>query len=202
MRPTAPLGVSLGGFGWLLDVVRAPLRRERTRGGDAGPGRAPVGRVDPRSAGFIHAPSLNHATAAAILRSGALASRARRTTSSTSTSRPEGFGWRRGSSTACEQGQPLGALLGYRFERSLHEHELDRFIATFRRIAPFGELLKAQVAAEEAEAEVDRLRGCLTPSRRRPKPPRHPPGSAASSLVRKRSALPGRIACGGEGKRG
>jgi len=34
------------------------------------------------------------------------------------------------------QGQPLGALLGYRFERSLHEARLDRFVGTARDLAP------------------------------------------------------------------
>ena len=34
------------------------------------------------------------------------------------------------------QGQSLGALLGYRFERSLHEAGLDAHIALFRRLAP------------------------------------------------------------------
>src|SRR5262249_20890255 len=34
------------------------------------------------------------------------------------------------------QGQPLGALLGYRFERRLHDLSLDRFIDDFRAIAP------------------------------------------------------------------
>lgn len=34
------------------------------------------------------------------------------------------------------QGQTLGALLGYRFERGLHDAGLDEFIAVFREIAP------------------------------------------------------------------
>jgi hypothetical protein len=34
------------------------------------------------------------------------------------------------------QGQPLGALLGYRFERSLHDLGLDRFIAPLRNLVP------------------------------------------------------------------
>jgi hypothetical protein len=36
------------------------------------------------------------------------------------------------------QGQPLGALLGYRFERRLHERKLDPFIKAFRDLAPLG----------------------------------------------------------------
>ena len=34
------------------------------------------------------------------------------------------------------QGQPLGALLGYRFERSLHERQLDVYIERCRQLAP------------------------------------------------------------------
>ena len=34
------------------------------------------------------------------------------------------------------EGQPLAALLGYRFERRLHELGKDTFIQTFRQIAP------------------------------------------------------------------
>ena len=34
------------------------------------------------------------------------------------------------------QGQPLGALLGYRFERRLHDLRMDRFIAPLRELAP------------------------------------------------------------------
>mgnify|MGYP000848392145 CR=1 FL=1 len=34
------------------------------------------------------------------------------------------------------QGQPLGALLGYRFERRLHDLKLDQFIKAFRELAP------------------------------------------------------------------
>ena len=39
------------------------------------------------------------------------------------------------------QGQQLGSLLGYRFERGLHERQLDRFIAGFRRISLLGRRL-------------------------------------------------------------
>ena len=47
------------------------------------------------------------------------------------------------------QGQPLGALLGYRFERALHENRprLDHLIPWFRRIAPLA------VQAPPAESE-------------------------------------------------
>ena len=48
------------------------------------------------------------------------------------------------------QGQPLGALLGYRFERRLHDDNLDVEIARFRRIAP---LVGRQAAATDLPVE-------------------------------------------------
>ncbi len=113
-------GVHLGAFGWVENLEPAPARA---------------------SDGFVQAPSLQHATMAAILRSGYLSHRG-----------PDGA-----SSLAIDlssarvrlalelldavrQGQPLGAVLGYRFERGLHEdhpgHEVDRFILPFRELAP------------------------------------------------------------------
>ncbi|WP_254532749.1 BGTF surface domain-containing protein [Natrinema gelatinilyticum] len=94
----------------------------------------------PKSAGHVHAPSLPQATTAAVLRSGYQSHR----------------GTERGDLLEVDlsaervreaeeliegvrQGQPLGALLGYRFERELHEHtqDLDMYIAAFRVLAPF-----------------------------------------------------------------
>ena len=62
MRRSAPRGLIVGGFGWL----------EHVHAGEAKPlAEAPAGEegplsVDPRSGGFLHAPSLNQAAAAAI----------------------------------------------------------------------------------------------------------------------------------------
>ena len=59
------------------------------------------------------------------------------------------------------QGQPLGALLGYRVERLLHEtvvdngRSMDRFIAPLRRVAPL----------------VARAERARRPGRSRPSPP-------------------------------
>ena len=61
------------------------------------------------------------------------------------------------------QGQPLGALLGYRFERGLHEQGLDRFIHRFRTLAGLKDedaLTKAYENVRKAEqlaAEVTAL---------------------------------------------
>lgn len=154
MRGTTPGGVVLGGYGWLEDVRPAPPRQEAEP--PAGE-EAPLA-VDARSAGFIHAPSLNQATTAAILRSGSLSRKEEAGELfdiDLSSRRVRLAEW---LLDGVRQGQPLGVLLGYRFERGLHDHHLDQFIAVFRKIAPYGELLKAQVAMEQAEAEVARLR--------------------------------------------
>src|SRR5262249_2390202 len=57
------------------------------------------------------------------------------------------------------QGQPLGALLGYRFERGLHEQNpsLDQYIDAFRRLAPLGDVAQEQIAAQNAAASAASL---------------------------------------------
>jgi hypothetical protein len=50
------------------------------------------------------------------------------------------------------QGQRLGALLGYRLERSLHDMGLDKFIAPLRKLAPLVSTLSDSSAVQEAVA--------------------------------------------------
>ena len=90
------------------------------------------------SAGYVHTPSLSHATAAAILAGG-------------HRSHPDSGGTRQpfGIDLSSQRvrvalslldgvraGQTLGALLGYRFERMLQERGLARFIDDFRAVSP------------------------------------------------------------------
>lgn len=117
-RAARPAGLTIGAFGWLEDV--APQDRAKRRGG------------------YIAAPSLAQATTAGLLRSAYL------------THNPDGAG---SSAFAIDlssarvrlalslldgvrNGQPIGALLGYGFERRLHDIDADRFILTFRGLAP------------------------------------------------------------------
>ena len=73
--------------------------------------------------GYIHAPSLQHAATAAVLRSGFLANPGETTFAVDLTSRRARVArWLLGG---VRNGQNLGALLGYRFERALHDAELD-----------------------------------------------------------------------------
>jgi hypothetical protein len=97
--------------------------------------------IDPENAGYIHGPSLNHAVTAAVLRNayithgdkdkGSVA--AVNLTSErirTALSIIEGV----------QNGQELGALLGYQFERGLHDRygqaEVDKFIFPLRKKFP------------------------------------------------------------------
>ncbi|MFJ7249768.1 hypothetical protein ACIQWA_34740 [Kitasatospora sp. NPDC098652] len=123
--PTArPAGLQLGAYGWVEDL-------------------SPREAGHPRSSGYVLAPSVPQATTAAVLRSGYLSH----------AGDPGAFAVdlsSRRMRTAMtildgvRQGQPLGALLGYRLERRLHEArtddlrplELDRVIAPLRALAP------------------------------------------------------------------
>jgi hypothetical protein len=136
MRKVNPAGVLFGGYGWVMNL----------RPGDPQtPVATPTGEEGPvfesaRNAGFIHTPSLAQASTAAILRSGHLAHAASQPNGplaiDLSSQRVRLASW---LLDGVRQGQPLGALLGYRFERRLQEARdplLAQFIAPFRELAP------------------------------------------------------------------
>ncbi|EMF01515.1 hypothetical protein J7W19_00655 [Streptomyces mobaraensis NBRC 13819 = DSM 40847] len=118
LRARRPAGVQLGAYGWVENL--SP-------------------RSDPLSRGWILAPSPPQAATAAILRSGALSH----------PTDPGAFAVDLSSRRmrvamavldGISQGQPFGALLGYRLERRLHDEGeapgstlvLDRFVAPLR----------------------------------------------------------------------
>lgn len=110
-------GTYIGGFGYVEDLR---------------PSTAPVSR------GYLHAPSISHAATAAILRSGHLARG----------ESPEGtfavdLGSRRVAGAldlldGMRRSQPIGALLGYRFERSVRDASLQlaKYILPIRQRTP------------------------------------------------------------------
>ncbi len=107
-------GVVLGAYGWLEDVRPQPQQTA--------------------SGGFIHAPSLNQSTTAAVLRAGYLAH-------SDASERPFEIDLSSDKVRLAmhlldgiRDGQPLGALLGYRLERTMHDLGLDEFIDDVRAI--------------------------------------------------------------------
>jgi len=140
-------GLYLGAFGWLEDLRPSDHTRERVQLTDPDlvaafdrPGDEPLMR-DAGNAGFVHAPSPNHAVTAAVLRSGYR-----------STATPQDPGVlsvnlsservRRAMAVieGIRNGQSLGALLGYQLERGLHdrhaEAEVDSFIFKLRKAFP------------------------------------------------------------------
>jgi septal ring factor EnvC (AmiA/AmiB activator) len=191
LRKVAPAGVIAGGFGWLEDVRPAAPRQTVTPPPDeAG---SPL-TVDPANAGFMHAPSLNQAATAAVLRSGYRALPGEQDTRpfavDLSSRRVRLAEWLLDGVRA---GQPLGALLGYRFERALHDRRLDVYIAAFRRIAPFGELAKAEVTAQDSAAKAARLKTAPHPELAPATTALTAAQSKHAALTQEQSRLPGQI---------
>ncbi len=136
MRQASPTGTLFGGYGWAIDLKTAAAQTKAP---------PPPGEQDPvfqpaNNPGFVHAPSLTQASAVAVLRSGHLthAGTADQTAHDLlaidlSSERVRLASW---LLDGVRQGQPLGALLGYRFERRLQEAGKPQFISFFRELAP------------------------------------------------------------------
>jgi predicted nucleic acid-binding Zn-ribbon protein len=141
LRAERPRGAYLGGYGVLEDVRPSS--------------------VAPLSNGYIHAPSLGQAATAAVLRSGYLAHRREQESPLAIDLSSRRVRLALGLLDGVRAGQPLGALLGYRFERGLHDHHpallLDRFIAPLRGVAPLDPLTEAEQALSVAEAREREL---------------------------------------------
>jgi hypothetical protein len=146
LRGRNPGGVYLGAYGWVEDLAPAP--RQSATPPDVDPPEtppppelAPPLMASSDNQGYVHAPSLAHATTAAILRSGYLSHRDTQDGNALainlSSERVRTALW---LLDGVRQGQSLATLLGYRFERGLHENHrelvLDRYIEWFRRLAP------------------------------------------------------------------
>jgi hypothetical protein len=138
-------GLYLGAFGWIEDLRPAPqpapadLASIPTSLHDLQ--RDGVLFEQPGNAGFIHGPSLNHAVTAAVLRSAYL--------THFDPAHPEKMAVNLSSERVraalafmegVRNGQELGALLGYQFERGLHDRygdpSLNQFIPNFRQKFP------------------------------------------------------------------
>ncbi|TYB44007.1 hypothetical protein [Actinomadura chibensis] len=152
-------GVHLGAYGWLENVAR------RTSGETAPVtppadlatvfGTAPI-PVDPANGGYVHTPSPAHARTAAVLRAGYLANRTPDTSAFAVNLSSERVRLALTILDGMRQGQSLGALLGYRFERGLHDRRagLDRYIAGLRLKFP----LRANKIEETVPAPDDPAR--------------------------------------------
>ena len=173
-------GIYLGAYGWVEELTREPktltapkLSDELQKIFDPDGTRRPM--IDSANAGFVHAPSVNHALTAAVLRN-AYISRA-----SANSAEPykvnltsERVRLALDVVEGMQQGQSLGALLGYRLERDLHDtgsEELDTYIYELRKLFPLNSnrMQSTQIAegrpadtpqeAERNQEEEDALSG-------------------------------------------
>ena len=173
-------GLYLGAYAWVGESEPSPTTP------DAGaasadlaaqfPGTAPL-MDDPADGGYIHAPSLPHADAAAVLRSGYLAN--------ATPANPETLAVNLSSDRVrlalallegIRNGQSLGALLGYRFERGLHDDytlaEVDKFIYPLRKAFPL--VADALASTKTGPGRADRGdRGPQRPRRQQAGRPDH-----------------------------
>ncbi|HZB29532.1 MAG TPA: hypothetical protein VE465_05135, partial [Streptosporangiaceae bacterium] len=191
-------GLHLGAYGWLENIERndKPLIDVPLTGDLAAVFETETARRDPENGGYVHAPSPSHATTAAILRAGHLANRL--------SGKEDAFAINLSSDRVrialslldgLRQGQSLGALLGYRFERALHDRhrdggdgeepvELDRFITPLRGAFPLraGRLQDLQpgddtaIELVEARTVVDGL-ALVRRATRHPAQPAYPYGA-------------------------
>ena len=133
MRKASPTGVLFGGYGWVMNLKPAEAQAEVT----APPGEEKPVFQSARNSGFVHTPSLTQASTVAVLRSGHLAHAGNQPNGplaiDLSSERVRLATW---LLDGVRQGQPLGALLGYRFERRLQEAGKPQFISFFRELAP------------------------------------------------------------------
>ena len=145
-------------------ALAAAESRRPAAGSAAGAARADVARVEALLAeaqaappepielahnqGHVHAPSLAQAATAAVLRSGHLAHRNEADSPFAVDLSSQRVRLALRLIDGVRAGQSLGALLGYRFERGLHEGHpglaLDRHIATLRGLAPLDDITRAE----------------------------------------------------------
>jgi hypothetical protein len=136
LRAQSAIGLRAGAYGWVENL--RPMQSSAMVSVTPPPGEsAPLVTLSDDT-GFIHAPSATHAAAAALLRNAHLGAAG---ISAADSPFAIELSSRRAREAArlidgTRQGQPLGALLGYRFERGLHDLRLDRFIAPLRNLAP------------------------------------------------------------------
>ncbi len=120
MRQSAPEGIYFGAYCWVEDLVPSSSST--------------------LSEGYIHAPSTGHAATAAVLHNAFLTHKDRNASSQDGNSYCVNLHSDRVRRAlrvmeGIRQGQGLGALLGFQFERSLPDH-LRRYIDDFRKAFP------------------------------------------------------------------
>ncbi|TFV94745.1 hypothetical protein E4S40_12105 [Algoriphagus kandeliae] len=148
LRSENPSGTYLGAYGFVHDLRRSeemesvpklPKGLESSNGQDV--------KKLPDSQGFIHGPSMNHAVTAAVLRAGYNSIKAKGDSNNALSVNLTSARVRKALHLleGVGNGQETGALLGYQFERALHEKyedgsgnplEMDVYIYRLRRKFP------------------------------------------------------------------
>ncbi|MDH3639263.1 MAG: hypothetical protein OES09_12500, partial [Gammaproteobacteria bacterium] len=171
MRSSAALGDAqtatgsyLGAFGWLEDVRSEHKRLEPVNlDGELDKifnkeGDPPVVQ-DHENFGYIHAPSLNHAVTAAVLRNGYLSNATPQNPESLAINlTSERVRVAMGVIEGIRNGQSLAALLGYQFERGLHDQKnlfLDSLIFEFRKQFPLAGNRLSSTRTEDDEVGIE-----------------------------------------------
>ncbi|HEX8187999.1 MAG TPA: hypothetical protein VF586_06600 [Pyrinomonadaceae bacterium] len=166
-------GVYLGAYAWLEDLRPENKVLTRVTLGDpdlikdfGGADEPPLFR-DVTNQGYVHAPSLNHAVAAAVLRNGFVsnASPANRHAMAVNLT-SERVRTALALLEGIREGQGLADLLGYQFERGLHDRhnlaEVDKFIFDLRRAFPLrADRLRATQTGEGVPIEAIEARNVI-----------------------------------------
>ena len=142
MRDSHPHGINIGAYGWLEDIT--PM--------DVDDQEAPEQQL---TEGYIHTPSRGQSAAAAVMHNAYLTHR--------NGSGANAFRMNLNSHRVrhafrvmdgIRQGQPLGGLLGYQYERSLQESRLDQYVHDIRAHFP---LIANKDTPAEAGESVDAI---------------------------------------------
>jgi hypothetical protein len=154
-------GIYIGAYGWVEHLkpdneILQPVTLDGELKAIFDPNDENEILKDSSNAGYIHAPSINQATTAAVLRNAYI--------SNATSDDPEIYKvnlsservrMAQGIIQGMQQGQSLGALLGYQLERGLHdryqEAEVDTFIYELRKAFP----LIANRLPDTSEADED-----------------------------------------------
>lgn len=125
IRESGVGGTLIGGFGWVENL--------KAREGE---NTISPSSCTKKSDGYIHAPSLQQAVTAGVIRSAYLAHASDNGNScaiNLSSARVRQAQW---LLDGMRQGQTLSSLLGYQFEKELHKGHADEYLDEFRAIAP------------------------------------------------------------------
>ena len=159
-RQANPEGIHLGAFAWVEELRPGG---ERTLSDkvpkDLKTDGIPI-YADEDNQGYIHAPSINQAITAAVLRGGFESNKNEEDISNQFAINLSSHRVRKALHIieGISNGLELGAVLGYQFEKGLHERytdvELDKFIQPFRKAFPLTVPIADDVNNEDIESSI------------------------------------------------